>query len=218
MSVIMIIIPYVSGLYVSSVRNLAIDRNEIVASLLAEEGLELMRNVRDTDFLRFTQKTQSCWDTAPGAATSSTCDINPNRISDKIKALTGNPALPAWFTIGLDPVPANFPIMLSQPLNEALDSAAPLEQYKLWLDEDSRPASPTCALGDPNCHKDFRDDTHIYTTVQRGVPTFFYRGIKIQFSNDLKRMHVESTVIYPNGKDMVVIRRAKNLTNTPKAE
>lgn len=56
-----------SALVVSNaLTNMSISRNRVVAVNIAREGLEAMRNIRDTNWLKFSDDRRICWNHTPG--------------------------------------------------------------------------------------------------------------------------------------------------------
>lgn len=58
-----------TSLILSSLRATNYNKNSLVALNLAQEGIEYMRNTRDTNWLRFSGNQQVCWNTDPNVAT-----------------------------------------------------------------------------------------------------------------------------------------------------
>ncbi|MBI4994173.1 hypothetical protein HZC21_00805 [Candidatus Peregrinibacteria bacterium] len=79
-SVIMIALAPASGLQVQSTRNLAFNRDHLIAETLANEGIEIIRNMRDTNFLKFSAKAKECWNTKPDYDEVETCEKDINKI------------------------------------------------------------------------------------------------------------------------------------------
>jgi type II secretory pathway pseudopilin PulG len=46
---------------ISSTQSLYLSKNYIVAQNLASEGIEIVKNIRDTNWMKFSQNTQQCW-------------------------------------------------------------------------------------------------------------------------------------------------------------
>ena len=55
----------------SSIRNINSSKNRVVAVNIAKEGLEAIRNIRDTNWLKFNSKRRECWNHDPA---NLTCD------------------------------------------------------------------------------------------------------------------------------------------------
>lgn len=64
-SVLMIALVPTAGLKVQSVQNIAFNRDHLIAETLANEGIEIIRNMRDTNALKFSEKAEECWNTKP---------------------------------------------------------------------------------------------------------------------------------------------------------
>lgn len=89
-SVMIIILGPATGIFVSSTRNTGYDRNKLTASILAEEGLELVENIRDTNLLRFSPKAGDCWDTKPNFPNLLNCEQDINKIANGTYAISWN--------------------------------------------------------------------------------------------------------------------------------
>lgn len=57
----------------TSLRNINATKNRIIAVNIAREGIEAMRNIRDTNWLKFSNKRRQCWNHDPNPAFA-TCD------------------------------------------------------------------------------------------------------------------------------------------------
>ncbi len=88
MAILAIGISIVSTIIGSSIRNINASKNRIIAIGIAREGLEAMRNIRDTNWLKFNSKKRECWNHNPGQLVlgqlvADTCDgltpIQPGR-------------------------------------------------------------------------------------------------------------------------------------------
>ena len=62
-----------TSLIVTALRSNQFDKDSLVALNLAQEGLEYMHNLRDTNWLKFSANTQGCWNTKPN---STSCDTS----------------------------------------------------------------------------------------------------------------------------------------------
>jgi hypothetical protein len=58
----------------SSLRNMQNAKNRVIAVNLAREGIEAVRNIRDTNWLKFHSKRRACWNNAPDPLPSASCD------------------------------------------------------------------------------------------------------------------------------------------------
>ena len=64
-SVLIIVMTPSAALVMQSTRSTAYARDNLIAMSLADEGIELMNNIRDANFLKFGEKFDLCWDTRP---------------------------------------------------------------------------------------------------------------------------------------------------------
>lgn len=58
-----------TSLILTSIKANLYNKDALQALNLAQEGLEYMRNLRDTNWIRFSANTQGCWNVKPGVAT-----------------------------------------------------------------------------------------------------------------------------------------------------
>lgn len=224
-SVIMVILAPASGLYIASVRTSANNRNDLAAAALAEEGIEIVRNIRDTNFIKFSNKARDCWNTVPGHTDAATCDAAANKIPEGSYRLSVNvdqdSADYLKWTLS-EPAVIGAAAALNPNLTGASDG-----NYRLSLDA---LASAECTgLGEPpGCHVHFRDDTHVYYHAGggAGVESPFYREVTIEYVNlwdppgtgppdGDDAMKVFSRVLYRTGTAVRAIERVAFLTREP---
>ncbi|MFH0838113.1 MAG: hypothetical protein V1880_02510 [Patescibacteria group bacterium] len=75
LSVLAIGITVASTVILNSMRNLTNAKNRVIAINIAREGIEAVRNIRDTNWLYYSDKRRQCWNHDPGAGV---CDgTNP---------------------------------------------------------------------------------------------------------------------------------------------
>ena len=188
LSVIMAVSSITTGVHVTSTRSTANNRNDLIAATLAEEGIELMRNIRDTNFLRFSDDTQ-CWNMKPG-------ETNCTLAASKLAAGSS--------TVWIDP--ADFSVKFANynyGINTAdLNAPGNNDSFKLKLRKLVDPNDPTSGA-----------KLYVNNGIAGDDDSFFYRGLDISYIND--SMEVVSTVYYPSatGKVRTVVR-ATVLTNT----
>jgi hypothetical protein len=65
MGVLVIGIMMASSIMGSSIRNINSSKNRVIAVNIAKEGLEAIRNIRDTNWLKFNSKKRECWNNDP---------------------------------------------------------------------------------------------------------------------------------------------------------
>lgn len=231
-SVIMVILAPASGLYIASVRTSANNRNDLTAAALAEEGIEIVRNIRDTNFIKFSNKARDCWNTVSGHTDAATCDAAANKIAEGSYQLSVNvdntsPDYLKW-TLSESAV-----IGGDAALNPNLIGASD-GNYRLSLDALDIVLHPECtnapgeARAPPGCHVHFQDDTHVYYHAAggAGVESPFYREITIEDVNlwdppgtgppdGPDAMKVFSRVLYRTGTTVRAIERVAFLTREP---
>lgn len=216
-SILLIIIGPASALYVASIRTVAVNRNDLVAASLAKEGLEVIRNIRDTNLIRFSSKKATCWNTKPDPGiTLNECDKQlANKIGDndrnttaKLIQLMFNPDTLQWTAAtGADPAP---------------EVVQDLEKYHLRSDVETDQ--------DPECPK--QQSCHTHTNLYflpspevdekcpcpRGKLSAFYRLITVSYSdpggdNTYPVMKVVSRVRYSAAGGMREVQIVLMLTN-----
>lgn len=188
-SILMTVLVPVSGVHVSAMRVTAANPRHVIALGLAEEGLEAIRNIRDTNLLRFSPKAEECWNTKPDAAiTLDDCAVTTNKIGTENSDLR-------MFRLMRDP----------ETLQWSLDSGVPLlpmpdiERYRLRHD--------TTATG-----LYFLPSANMDPLRPRGEPSIFYRQIVIQYFNQdadpatFEGMKVTSVVHYSVGGSRPKVR------------
>jgi hypothetical protein len=74
LSVLAIGITLSSTLMASSLRNMNTSKNRVIAVNIAREGIEAVRNIRDTNWLRFSGTRRLCWNHLPGDDMDEACD------------------------------------------------------------------------------------------------------------------------------------------------
>ncbi len=67
--VVMIGAATATSLIISAIKANVFNKDLLTALNLAQEGVEYMRNVRDTNWIKFSSDTQGCWNMRPEAAT-----------------------------------------------------------------------------------------------------------------------------------------------------
>ncbi len=233
-SVIMIILAPASGLYIASVRTVATNRNDLTAAALAEEGIEIVRNIRDTNFMKFSNKARDCWNTVPGHTDGATCDAAANKIAEGSYRLFVNAdnTSPNYLKWSLNSATA--------VLHENAEGKYDLqgeddEDYRLRLDALDIAVRPECtnapgeARAPPDCHVHFQDDTHLYyhAAGSAGSESPFYREVTIEYINSIEPpagpdwtagvdvIKVFSRVLYRTGTAVRAIERVAFLTREP---
>ncbi|MBI5412802.1 hypothetical protein HZA42_00460 [Candidatus Peregrinibacteria bacterium] len=218
-SIFLVILMPASGLYVSSIRTVSMNRNDLVAVALAEEGVEVMRNIRDTNLIKFSPKAKKCWNAQPKHKDLDKCDDwnTPGAKIGKKDAAAVNGLI-----LRLDPGKFEFEL---DDTNATLIPAKNMDKLRLKLDE-ATAANPECnpgGGGSPNCseHTGLYFSSDAGALADRGKLSPFYRLINVQYmdldgdASDMEAMKVTSTVQYMNGSSMRTIKRSAILTNQP---
>lgn len=161
-----------TSLIVSAVQSNAFSRDNLIALNLAVEGVEAVRNIRDSNWLKFSYDKPNCWNMSPG---NDVCD-------DASLIAEGN------YTVDLDIATMQWKLSVPQLLQNVLDlnNGAPMtnEFYHLkYLDLDG--------LGDdhdlyvsgtitPALPADIGDDSKFYRMV-----TVDYNGVPAETANNM---------------------------------
>lgn len=165
-------------LIVSALQANTFSRDSLIALNLATEGLEAMRNIRDSNWLRFSYDKANCWNISP---TATDCTLNQNGVGNN------NPMLPGFYTIDLQPnnftyhltqVMSGFPLDLTHPIANSAPyqlSAVDLDAAR-DTDNDLNPSNDhdffaSNVVNDPSSHY-----------LDLGL-TPFYRMIEISYPN-----------------------------------
>lgn len=147
------------------------NKDALMALNLAQEGIEYMRNLRDTNWIRFSANRQGCWNVKPGAHDCS----DPNRIAPADVQITSNQGYALGDVLGLlESIKLN--------LNDGISHAEEVYRLKYWdldvdVDTDNLDTN-----GDGNGKNDDRD----YLGTSYAGATFventkFYRSINIVY-------------------------------------
>ncbi|MDD3862038.1 MAG: prepilin-type N-terminal cleavage/methylation domain-containing protein [Candidatus Gracilibacteria bacterium] len=175
---------------VSANKGLALSKNYMVAQNLASEGLEIVKNIRDTNWMKFPLNKKDCWLNLNVAATQSTdcaaekiewnegADANNDYYIEKI----GN----RW-TLGTDS-------------NQKIDNLPVPDKFGLKLEESQPPASPE----------------RKYTPISSGETAAFYRGIRVldlDTTNGEESLTIQVIVKWYEGAKLFEIQGTEILTN-----
>ncbi len=169
----------------TSTRITAMNRNDLVAAAFAEEGAEMIRNIRDTNLLRFASKAADCWRTHPIYSDLDTC-ANP-----------GKEIAQGSYRVGINVVSNALPVALSAASDSGiapLDANNPNAWYQLKLDD---------------------ANTNLYNYFRGTATIFYREVKISYSAADPNVMNVISTVVYRSGKDPRVLTRSMPLTNHP---
>jgi type II secretory pathway pseudopilin PulG len=156
-----------TSLILTSIKANLYNKDALQALNLAQEGIEYMRNLRDTNWIRFSANRQGCWNVKPGSAS---CTI-PNLLAEALTTDSGyalGTVLSARLTPQLD-------------LSNGDDAVYLLKYYDLNSLEDSDGIDRK----DSGNLLDVQDD-YDYVTTSHPSGTFvdnskFYRSINIDY-------------------------------------
>lgn len=183
--ILAIVIGEGAALYVHSIRNTANNRSDLIAAVLAEEGIEMARSFRDSNLMNFSSKASDCWDSKSwdAAVTVDNCDAPASKISDGVYILKMNPVDFSWM---LEPLSARLSEDLSLPSDET---------YRLKLAD-----SP------PIYNYDAGEDSIFYREIK-------ISRIVIS-SSPREALEIVSRVLYRVGNETRAIKRGVELTKS----
>lgn len=149
-----------------------ISKNKMIAINLAREGLELVRNVRDSNWIQYSAYTK-CWNVIPGVVCDGASPDSSNADAEYFihhDAVVGSEA---YYRIGIDPT--DFTINLeASPNHEPLDlefgAAADNNEFLLYssgIDTDG----------------DGVEDNFVYCHDNTATATDFYREIRFVYED-----------------------------------
>ncbi len=127
-----------SALMAGSLKNINTSKERVIATNIAREGIEAVRNIRDTNWLKFSGKRRDCWNHMPKILADDSCAgdgtdwIQPGtyvaytdedyrwRLKEVTKLLPDN----RWMPVGLIPQPAGFnaSLLYTMDIDKGADS------------------------------------------------------------------------------------------------
>ncbi len=149
---------------VQSIRSSAFARDALVAQNLAMEGLEIVRNVRDTNWIKFSFDRPGCWNQLP---TRTACENS-----------AANTLVAGSYVIthgGLEKTAENFD---STNLSNANNANYQLFYYD--LDDSTNSNNDTDAANDRDI---ILNQSTVSSPIVEVAPTKFYREINIGYAN-----------------------------------
>lgn len=159
-------------LIVSSMRANVFSRDNLIALNLAVEGIEGVRNIRDTNWIKFGYDKTNCWNVQPGLGTGADCTLPANKIVDGVHSIDLDSDNYSW---GLTRV-GDFGDSLD--LNDPLKTSTN-EQYRLGF-IDVTPLDDTDGDGTADNDEDLYVTEDAISSGQTGTSKF-YRMITITY-------------------------------------
>lgn len=202
-SVLMIAMTPASGAIISSIRNTALNRNNVIATPFAREGLAMVRFFRDSNLMNFSADKENCWNMKPKPDLNG-CSNENNKIGNTSDVtneqhfrLTTNPDTDKW---DLETETAD---LLATP-----GSQGNIERYRLKQDDGLMPNGelrPGFYFSPP--------PELLGLNPIRGTDTQFFRQINIKytdFDGDSvpDAMKVTAIVSFPSGTKPQFIKRS----------
>lgn len=162
-----------TGLIITAVRANVFNKDSLIALNLAQEGLEYMRNLRDSDWLAYSADTQHCWN----MVSSSGACVSPYTTNVIVEANPAN-ATSKGFALG-----AYLTAAIAYPLDLSPSGFAESAGYLIsYWDTD-----PTVSSDPPDINtindKDIMASVNspLATGWTQGVATKYYRSIETQY-------------------------------------
>jgi type II secretory pathway pseudopilin PulG len=188
-------------LIVSAIQANGFSRDNLIALNLAAEGIEAVRNIRDTNWLKFGFDKENCWNMMPGKIACA----DPDLIAEGAYTVDLDTSAMAWLLSGVP----------SQPVLD-LDAGSPTNNnyYQLWFINTNGDAIP--------------HDLYVSKNIppaQLGLindATKFYRMVQISYNGIAKdtadEMNVTSTVQWKTQQAVHNIVLSSKLTNYQKVK
>jgi len=152
-----------TNMIVTSLQANTFNKDTLIALNLAQEGVEYMRNLRDTNWLRFSADTQHCWLVKPSASTCSPANL-------------------------LQPAPTNYGYALGDQLSTVVynpgadltDGVGQDSFFQLkYFDLD--PTINSDNIGNKTDDKDYIGSFYTGAGVTESGSTKYYRSIQLEF-------------------------------------
>lgn len=164
-----------TSLIVTSLRANQFNKDSLVALNLAQEGVEYMHNLRDTNWIKFSGNPQACWNTQPNLAT-----CGPANLLAETTATTG-------YSLGLDASSNNTLTLLAKPLNllgtDAIEEGYRLNYFDLNNAVNSDNLDRTDSASLPGTQDDYDYIGSAYPGHTVVDKTKFYRSIEVQYKS-----------------------------------
>lgn len=188
-SILMVVLAPMTGLFTQTIRISGYDKNTLVAAGLANSGIELAVNIRDSNLMKYASEDNKCWNTKPEykPADLNECGEDANKIAAGSYRLAINPQTFLW----------DF-AQASAPLSDGLTDPDTDFFFQLLLAPEDQ------NIGDP----------YNYST---GSSTNFFREISVEYPQNLPSknlMLITSKVLFKSGVSISRIQRKVVLTST----
>lgn len=159
-----------TSLIITAIRANVFNKDSLIALNLAQEGLEYMRNLRDSNWLAYSANTQGCWNMA---TSTGTC-VGPAYAGLIVEANSGG-ASNKGFSLG-----TSLSTAITPKLSLSDGISLPAEAGYLISYWDTN-AADTEVDGNPNNDKDIMASSPV-TGGTIGIATKYYRSIEVQYN------------------------------------
>jgi len=161
-----------TSLIITSLKANLYNKDALIALNLAQEGIEYMRNTRDTNWMKFSADTQHCWNTAPSAASCQISNLLAEALPSEVKGYALGDAMSGLITAKLD-------------LNDGTDAAE--EKYRIKYFDLTSINSDGLDISDPGNLPGEGDDYDFmgsfYAVLSDVDSSRYYRRINIDYKN-----------------------------------
>jgi type II secretory pathway pseudopilin PulG len=89
-----------TSLIVNAMQANSFNKDNLVANVLAKEGIEVLRTIRDSNWLKFSFDKDKCWNVKPEITGSDVCNVVENRIEGGNYTVDVVPATYSWILAG----------------------------------------------------------------------------------------------------------------------
>lgn len=161
-----------TSLIVASIRANLFNKDSLIALNLAQEGIEYMRNIRDTNWIKYSANTQGCWNTKPSAATCSAAN------------LIAQAAVTDGYTLGdtLSAAPVGVKLDISDGIAGA-EANYLLKYFDLNGAVDSDGINKNDSTSKPATQDDYDFTGSFYGVIAKVDDSKFYRSVEVDYKS-----------------------------------
>jgi type II secretory pathway pseudopilin PulG len=142
-----------ASVIVTALRSNSFNRDSLMAQNLAQEGIEYMRNLRDTNWMKFSYDPEGCWNMKPGVDS----------------CITSDALISKYYSLG---------DKLSSPYENDLDlSSSGNENYHMYCYKLRGSTTNDCNL----MLSYYSDESSGTSTFIKGKTSQFYRSVSIEY-------------------------------------
>jgi len=187
-----------SAIIGSSLGNVHIAKNRVVAVNIAREGIEAVRNIRDTNWLKFATRRRQCWNFNPASDPDTPCTGAGDELilpGDYIIYKQDTDRWRLWDITDMDDINNDFPTDPSKgdTFRHTDENKSYVWDGENWIDFATLFLVDIDPLTDSDLDHDYTNDTdaynHIYIPADDGLgteagKTIFRRTVTIEYLKD----------------------------------